>query len=46
MTNQFAEIKQRYRVQEHQIMGLKRDEVAASKYSDAPGGGKKVFMAE
>ena len=30
MMNQFAEIKQRYRVQEHQIMGLKRDEVAAS----------------
>ena len=26
----FAEIKQRYRVQEHQIMGLKRDEVSAA----------------
>ncbi len=28
--SQFTEIKQRYRVQEHQIMGLKRDEVSAA----------------
>ena len=30
MTQEFAELKQRFRVQEHHILGLKRDEVASA----------------
>ena len=30
MTQEFSELKQRFRVQEHHILGLKRDEVASA----------------
>ena len=30
MTQEFSELKQRFRVQEHHILGLKRDEVSTA----------------